>query len=177
MLFQNLKDLTGLEFFNCKFISDEVIHLLRPKENGSGISYLGLTGCSGVRKEILLDEASKFRFSNLIIKENYVAFHPRETEVELRKEAQTAYERRIASTDIQRVVRGGLIRCGIIRRKRQERAGKHSIDWAHFNRDLRLIKPLIGHFLVYTSFHRHTEVARSHPRSKTTNLDNKTSTR
>ncbi len=125
LLLQNLHDLTGLEIFNCKFISDEVIHLLRPKENGTGISYLGLTGCSGVRKETLLDEASKFNFSNLIINENCMVFHPRENEIELRKEAQISYERRVASTNIQRVVRGGLVRCGIIRRKRQERAGKY----------------------------------------------------
>ena len=129
-LHKDLPALEALELFGCN-VTNEIVRLLAPKEGGIGLSYLGLTDCNGVDTELLKNElASRYIFSSFVSDETFVGYRPLESEMELRKEAHTSYIQRLASTNIQRMVRGLLVRVGIYRAKKNAWHGEPSrMQW------------------------------------------------
>jgi hypothetical protein len=119
-------NLESLQIFESAITSDSV-ELLVPGEGGSGLSYLGLTGCNNVEEACLRRIAPRFKFSTFTYNPNvFVGFVPRRSEQELRRSAQTYHDRYIGSIAIQRFVRGMLVRIGIYKKRREEWAGKHN---------------------------------------------------
>ena len=109
-------------------ITDRSLHELVPKEGGIGLSFLGLTSCELITLPSLHKVAPYFLFSYLKSNATFEGFLPKENESELRKAASIKYCKRLASTNIERMARGVIVRTGIWREKRNAWYGKYPIQ-------------------------------------------------
>ena len=120
---KSLVKLVTLEIFKCE-ISNDAVAALTPKKGGVGLSYLGLTGCDIVDVIFLETIASKFIFSAFINDDTFVGFQPIKSELESREHVRREYIQLLATTKIQRMIRGKLVRMGIYKEKKNKWAGK-----------------------------------------------------
>ena len=97
---------------------------LAPKEGGVGLSYLGLTGCQLINPLFMKRMATKYVYSSFIDDENFFGYQPLASEFDLRRKNRTTYRRLLASTKIQKMVRGMLVRIGIYREISDKLSGK-----------------------------------------------------
>jgi hypothetical protein len=112
-----------MELFGCE-ISEMSVTVLAPKQGGVGLSHLGITGCDLINLTFLNTMAQNYFFSKLIADENFFGFQPDDSETELRRDARITYLKLLASTNIQRMIRGKLVRAGIYREKRDKLVGE-----------------------------------------------------
>ena len=105
----------------CEQITAKALNFLIPRGDGTGISYLNVTGCKKIGVSKLKLVAKKFEFSDLIITKEFRGFQPKQDELASRESTKIVYGRNVAATNIQRLSRGRFVRNGEYKELRRER--------------------------------------------------------